>query len=137
MLLIIDVWSSGAIVIKFTRETSEANVVTAWEAGGVRIGEEWIRENLVLSGEEILRGWPASDPEALGLADLEPAMALDPEIIIVGTGTSLTLPDVDLMTEVAARGIGLEITDTPAACRTYNVLIHERRSVVAALFLSR
>ena len=39
------------------------------------------------------------------------------------------------MTELASLGIGLEIMDTPAACRTYNVLVHEDREVVAALFL--
>lgn len=122
--------------IKFTRETSEANLVSAWERGGVRVGEEWIRSNLILSAEEVLRDWAAADPAALQLADLEPAMALDPQLIIVGTGASLKLPDVDLMTEVAARGIGLEIMDTPAACRTYNVLVHERRAVVAALFMT-
>lgn len=102
----------------------------------MRVGPEWIRSNLILSAEDVIRDWAASDPEGLEVADLEPAMALGPQIIIVGTGASLTLPKVDLMAAIGAHGIGLEIMDTPAACRTYNVLIHEQRSVVAALFLS-
>ena len=102
----------------------------------MRVGEEWIRSNLIVSAEELLRDWATSDPASLTVADLAPAMGLAPQIIIVGTGASLTLPQIDLMAEIAAHGIGLEIMDTPAACRTYNVLIHERRSVVAALFLS-
>ena len=122
--------------IKFSRESSEANLVAAWEPGAVRVGQEWIRSNLILSAENVLRDWAASDPEGLEVADLEPAMALGPQIIIVGTGAALTLPKIDLMAAIGAHGIGLEIMDTPAACRTYNVLIHERRSVVAALFLS-
>ena len=83
-----------------------------------------------------MHDWAVSDPENLELADLATAMALEPDVIIVGTGASLTLPQTDLMSEVAAHGIGLEIMDTPAACRTYNVLVHERRAVVAALFLT-
>ena len=55
---------------------------------------------------------------------------LNPDVIIVGTGASLILPKIDLMTEIAVHGIGLEIMDTPAACRTYNVLVYEQRAVV-------
>ena len=84
----------------------------------------------------MLHNWVASDPENLEITELEPALALNPEVIIVGTGTSLILPKIDLMTEIAVHGIGLEIMDTPAACRTYNVLVYEQRAVVAALFLS-
>lgn len=133
---IIDRGCGQETLIKFSRESSEANLVVAWESGAIRVGQEWIRSNLILSAEDVLRDWAASDPEGLEAVDLEPAMALGPEIIIVGTGASLTLPKLDLMAEMGARGIGLEIMDTPAACRTYNVLIHERRAVVAALFLS-
>ncbi|HSC16586.1 MAG TPA: MTH938/NDUFAF3 family protein, partial [Gammaproteobacteria bacterium] len=68
------------------------------------------------------------------IADLEPALALDPTIIVLGTGTEHLLPDVELMAAVAARSVGLEIMSTPAACRTFNVLLGEQRRVVAALF---
>ena len=83
----------------------------------------------------IVRDWPVSDPEALQPDDLEPALATDPDIIILGTGEALRRPVADLMGLMAERGIGVEIMDTPAACRTYNVLLHEGRSVVAALFI--
>ena len=46
------------------------------------------------------------------------------------------LPNTDLMTDLAIQGVGLEIMDTPAACRTYNLLVHEGRDVVAALFIN-
>jgi len=120
--------------MQLTLETSNANVVRAWEAGAVRVGEEWIRGHLIVSAQALLRGWAVTDPAALRLTDLEPAFELQPEIIVLGTGSSLVLPLADLMAELAQRRIGLEIMDTPAACRTYNVLVHERRSVVAALF---
>ena len=52
--------------------------------------------------------------------------------MLLGTGATLVWPDEDLMAALAARGVGLEIMSTAAACRTYNVLVHERRRVVAA-----
>ena len=44
------------------------------------------------------------------------------------------LPDVELMAALAEQRVGLEIMSTPAACRTFNVLVQERRRVVAAMF---
>jgi uncharacterized protein len=55
---------------------------------------------------------------------------------LLGTGSEMLLPDVDLMAKLGARSIGLEIMSTPAACRTFNVLLHEQRRVIAALFNS-
>lgn len=70
----------------------------------------------------------------LALEDLAAALELEPEIILIGTGEDASLPDVELMSALAERGIGLEFMTTPAACRTYNVLVHEQRRVVVALF---
>ena len=121
--------------IKFTRETADANLVRAWQRGGLRIGDEWLRGHLIVAADRIVRDWPVSDPEALQPDDLKAALATDPDIIILGTGSTLRRPAADLMGLMAERGVGVEIMDTPAACRTYNVLLHEGRSVVAALFI--
>jgi uncharacterized protein len=121
-------------VVQLTRESSAANLIRAWEAGRVRIGERWVSGNFIVSAEKVLDDWPAADAVGLSLDDLAPAIELEPEIILVGTGSVMVLPDVDLMAALAERAIGLEIMTTPAACRTYNVLVHEQRRVVAALF---
>jgi uncharacterized protein len=121
--------------VKLTRETSEVNLIHAWEPDAVRVGEEWLRSHLIVSSERIIRDWTSARPESLNIQDLEPAIELKPEIILLGTGATLAAPDVELMAAVASYGIGLEIMDTPAACRTYNVLTHEDRQVVAALFV--
>ena len=121
--------------MKLTLETSSANVISAWEPGAVRVGEDWLRGHLIVSSQHIILDWAVTAPEALQARDLEPAIDLGPEIILLGTGSRMVLPDIKLMTELASQGIGLEIMDTPAACRTYNVLIHEHRDVVAALFI--
>ncbi|MCH2668248.1 MAG: MTH938/NDUFAF3 family protein [Gammaproteobacteria bacterium] len=102
----------------------------------MRVGEQWIHSHLIISAQNLLTDWNVSDPNSLTLADLELAIAFEPELIILGTGNSVCIPNLDLMAEAANQGIGLEIMDTPAACRTYNVLVHENRAVVAALFLT-
>jgi uncharacterized protein len=121
--------------LKFTLETSDVNLISAWEPDAVRVGKEWYRGHLILSSQRILSDWTVTAPDRLQANDLSAAIELDPEIILLGTGNHLALPDIDLMAELADQGIGLEIMDTPAACRTYNVLIHESRNVVAALFI--
>jgi len=102
----------------------------------VQVGEQWIHSHLIISAQNLLIDWNVSDPNSLTFADLELAIAFEPELIILGTGNSVCIPNLDLMAEAANQGIGLEFMDTPAACRTYNVLVHENRAVVAALFLA-
>jgi uncharacterized protein len=119
--------------VQLTRDIAAANLIHAYELGRVRIGERWLSGNLVVAPEHLIEDWRAAAPADVTLADLEPALALEPEILLLGTGGTLVWPEADLMSALAARGIGLEIMSTPAACRTFNVLVHERRRVVAAL----
>jgi uncharacterized protein len=88
---------------------------------------------VVVGTKHIVAGWTTTAAGDLTTSDLRPALELNPEIILLGTGRCLVRPGIDLMAELAKRGLGLEIMDTAAACRTYNVLIHEQREVVAAL----
>ena len=121
--------------MQLTRDSSAVNVIRAWEPGRVRIAERWIAGNVIVGTDRLIESWTATPPHELTIADLEPALALEPTIIVLGTGTERLLPDVELMAAVAARSVGLEIMSTPAACRTFNVLLGEQRRVVAALFV--
>jgi len=120
--------------MQLTRDSSAVNFIRAWEPGRVRIAERWIAGNVIVGSDQILEGWTTIEPHLLTVEHLEPALALEPTIIVLGTGTERLLPDVELMAAVAARSVGLEIMSTPAACRTFNVLLGEQRRVVAALF---
>jgi uncharacterized protein len=124
------------MLMEVARENPEANVVRAWEPGRLRVGDRWLEGNVIIASDTIITEWPVTTPAEVNVASLEPAMALRPEIIVLGTGADVLLPDVRLMAALAERAIGLEIMTTPAACRTFNVLLHERRLVVAALFNS-
>jgi uncharacterized protein len=120
--------------MQLTRDTGAVHYIRAWEPGRVRVAERWITGNVIVGPEHILESWTLTPPDKLTFADLEPALALEPTIIVLGTGTQQLLPDVELMAALAARSIGLESMNTPAACRTFNVLLQEQRRVVAALF---
>lgn len=117
-----------------SRENTGANLIVAWRSGAIRIGEDWLPGHTIVSPDAIISCWDVNSPATLHVADLEPAIAMQPEVLLLGTGTRLVLPAANLMQLLGERGIGLEIMDTPAACRTYNVLAHEHRRVVAALF---
>lgn len=122
--------------MQVTLEQSTNNLIRAWEPGRIRIGEQWLTGNLIVTAETIVSDWMPLNDTRIGVGDLGPALAIRPEIVVVGAGTETLTPDVDLMAELAALGIGLEYMQTPAACRTYNVLIHEGRRVAAALIQS-
>ena len=62
-------------------------------------------------------------------------IALSPEVVLLGTGERQRMPQAALYAAFAARGIGLEVMDNRAACRTYNVLLGEMRDVAVALML--
>ncbi len=83
----------------------------------------------------MLEDWVPVPVESLTVDDLALLIETRPELILLGTGNKQLLPDRDLMFAMARRGIGFEVMDTPAAARTFNVLVGEGRSVAAVLFL--
>lgn len=119
--------------MQVTREVSASHLVRAWEPGRIRIGEQWYAGNLIVTADTIVRDWTLATPGRLSVGDLEPALAFRPELIVVGAGHEPTPPDVDLMAALAEKGVGLEFMQIQAACRTFNVLVHEGRRVAAAL----
>jgi uncharacterized protein len=121
-------------IMQLTRDNSALNFIRAWEQGRLRVAERWLTGNVIVGSNGIIEGWTTIEPHRLTIADLEPALALEPTIIVLGTGVERLLPDVELMAAAAERSVGLEIMNTPAACRTFNVLLQEQRRVVAALF---
>ena len=121
--------------MQFSREETEGHLILAVEPGRIRIGEHWLTSHLIVSAETLVSDWMPRDTDRVTIDDLEPALALTPELVIVGTGNRPVSPDIDLMSELAARAIGLETMQTAAACRTYNVLVHEGRRVAAALIV--
>jgi uncharacterized protein len=118
-----------------TREQSASHLIHAIEQGRVRIGEHWFTGNVIVTADTIVSDWAVADPDRLTADDLAPILEFEPELIVLGLGETRRLPDVELMADLAAHAVGLESMRTSAACRTYNVLVHEGRRVAAALIL--
>ena len=120
--------------MKFTLESVAAASVRSVADGQFVIGERIWKEAIALTPDGVYEDWPAVPVNDLSTDALQPLLELQPELIVVGTGSQQVLPDRELMFAMARANIGLEVMDTPAAARTFNVLIGEGRSVAAVLY---
>jgi uncharacterized protein len=121
--------------MKLSAESGSGNVIRSFKPGELRLSEHTFENHIILSASKIIRDWKPAPFSELSIADFEPAIALDPEIILFGTGERQRFPDHALMIEIMRQGIAFEVMDTAAACRTFNVLVSEFREVVAALLV--
>lgn len=94
----------------------------------------YLGNSCLLSGETLNRTWAPQTLSELSAAHLQPIADLNPEVLLIGTGPKLLQPTTEQRILLIRLGIGHEIMDTAAACRTYNVLATEGRRVAAALF---
>jgi uncharacterized protein len=122
--------------MKFHLSAGDGNVVTGVGPDWVRVGVREYRENLVLTAETIATGWAAGGFDTLAEADFSGLVPLAPDLIVLGTGATLRFPHPRLTRALAEARIGLEVMDTAAACRTFNILAAEGRRVAAALLLA-
>lgn len=109
--------------------------IRAYAPGQVTVNDETLTCSLIVGPDRLIRDWPPQAFEDLTAGHLALALALEPEILILGTGDRLRFPSPRLTGEIQQRGIGVEVMDTAAACRTYNILLGERRRVAAALLI--
>jgi uncharacterized protein len=121
--------------MNFTRDPLSPVTVHQVEPGSITIGGEVIRQNVLIFRDEIQRDIAIDDAAALQEQDLEDLLAMRPEIVIFGTGWTAQRPPRELVFAMARRGIGFETMDTPAACRTFNILVAEGRDAAAILVI--
>ena len=117
-------------------QTVGQNTVTAYGEGYVSVNAVRYNSNLVILPDRLITEWTTARFETLGVADFELLAALDAEIVLLGTGNQLRFPRPELLQPLIKAQKGLEVMDVQAACRTYNVLVSEGRSVAAALIFS-
>ena len=106
---------------------------TAYGEGYVAVNHEKHSKNLIVLPKSIIPEWSTATVATLTSADMQVLLELGTEIVLLGTGNRLRFPQGPLMRPFAPAGIGLEIMDIQAACRTYNILAAEGRKVAAAL----
>ena len=114
---------------------SRRNAFTGYGEGFVQVNGQRRESSVLVTPEQVLDWAPATFAE-LAEAHFARIAELRPEVVLLGTGARLRFPPAALTAPLARAGIGLEVMDVQAACRTYNILAAEDRVVVAALLLA-
>jgi uncharacterized protein len=122
--------------MKFQPDTPDGgNAITRHERGRIWVGATAYRHSLLVPWTGSVVAWAPQAFDRLDAAAFEQIVALRPELVIFGSGERLRFAAPALMRSLIERRIGVETMDTPAACRTFNVLVSEVRPVVAALLV--
>jgi len=102
---------------------------------GIQVNEATYAGALLLTPDRLQDTGLPDSPDAIDTTCLEAWLQARPEILLIGTGDRLRPLPPRLVARVQASGTGLEVMDTPAACRTFNILAAEGRRVAAALVI--
>lgn len=113
------------------------NAITRQESGRIWVNAQMHSSSVLVPWKGTVQAWPAGQLTDLTQAHFEQILSLSPELVIFGSGERLRFISAALSRGLIERGIGMETMDTAAACRTYNVLAAEGRSVVGALLIEQ
>ena len=114
-------------------DTGDINLFTAHGADHVMVNGERHDHSIAVLAGEVRSDWAVAGFDALSKEHFDYFLALEPDVLLLGTGARQRFPHPRLYRSLTDAGIGVECMDTPAACRTYNILVAEDRKVVAAI----
>jgi uncharacterized protein len=122
--------------MRFTQDsTSSVNLIRGYGAGELRINDEVFHSAVIVSSSAVRAEHDIASVAALDATHTARILELEPELVLLGTGTRQVFPAAQFGARFLSMGIGFEVMDTGAACRTFNVLVAEQRRVVALLLL--
>ena len=101
----------------------------------VRVNERRLTSSFVLAPNRLVEAWPVREVKALTPDDIDLVLALEPEVVLLGSGATQAFPPAAVLAHCLRRGVGLETMTNAAAARTFNVLASEDRRVVVAFVL--
>ncbi len=113
------------------------NRFTGYGEGYVMVNGERFECSLIVLPESPVMNWEVSDFDAVESAHFQAVLEAAPEILVLGTGRNQRFPHPGLLRGLFEAQIGVEIMDSSAAARTYNILVGEGRRVAAALIIDR
>jgi uncharacterized protein len=131
--------------MKFNLETSSANLIRGYEPGQVKI-QQYSREthapaampslktltrSFIITASDLIEDWEVDD-QLLTISMLDKVLATQPDVILLGTGEKARFPSHEIIQACHTVGAGIEIMNSSAACRTFNILVSELRNVTAA-----
>lgn len=109
--------------------------LTSYSERTVSINETEYYQSLILTADSLHSPWPVTALEQLDTHSLAPIFESRPAVVLLGTGSRQQFPDARIFGQFGERGIGLEVMDNGALCRTFNILVAEDRAVTAAIIL--
>jgi uncharacterized protein len=121
--------------MKLQPDKSDAQSLTAHGPGWVAINNEKVEGSVVVGSRGERFEWNCTRFDQLGPEHFAQLASLGAELIIFGSGSRIRFPQAAWLQPLMARRTGVETMDTPAACRTYNILAGEGRHVIAALLV--
>ncbi len=121
--------------MKLHLESTQKLLIRSYGAGSILINDLTYSRTVALTHETILEDLCPVDMGALETTHFDQLLEHAPELIILGTGATQRFPSPALLAPLAAARCGIEVMDTGAACRTYNILAAEGRRVAALLFM--
>lgn len=111
-------------------------VLRAADGRSARVNDRTLHASFIIAPDALLEDWDVGPATGLTIAQLDPLLALEPELVVLGTGDGQGFPPAEAMAACLSRGIGLEAMNNAAAARTFNVLASEGRRVVAGFILA-
>jgi uncharacterized protein len=123
--------------MKLQPDKSDVQTLTAHGPGWVAINNERVESSVVVGSRGERFSWSCGSFDEIGAEHFAQLASLGAELIIFGSGARIRFPQAAWLQPLMAKRTGVETMDTPAACRTYNILASEGRHVVAALLVER
>lgn len=104
-------------------------------ADAITVVDRDLGRSFILAPDQAIEDWPVTAVADIDEAAIATILALNPAVLILGSGPRIVFPSQAVLAEFLRRGIGVEVMDNAAAARTFNVLVSEGRRVVAAFIL--
>ncbi|MBX3709825.1 MAG: Mth938-like domain-containing protein [Gammaproteobacteria bacterium] len=110
--------------------------IRSYQPGYIQVNEKIFTRSILIAPDKLIEDWQPQAIDELKAESLTPIISFKPDILLLGTGSTLVLIPVEVYGELINLGIGVEVMSTSAACRTFNVLSSENRKIMAALIVS-
>ncbi len=123
--------------MSLTQDFADANfIITGYRPDCILINHKRYSRSLVVCPDKLVTPWSVTGIDQLDEESLAVIFSLEPEVVLLGTGEQLTFPEPKILALFAQHKIGLETMNTNAACRTYGILLAERRRAAAAIIFA-
>jgi len=122
--------------MKLHLASGTGNQIRAHNPGSVVVNDVAYTRSIVVLPGRVIDDLLPQTLDALEAAHFERLAEIGPEVVLLGTGDRLRFPSPAVTAPLIGARIGLEVMDTPAACRTYNILAGDGRDVAAVLLIT-